>query len=1805
MPLSFVTFPERDFSGGIDARSSEIQIDPGYARDILNADIIEKRVKKRKGYQGYAGNLPVRVTSVEYKNTDNQICFTLDGSLDLSANQSTPIIVYGRTSSSITSGGPFTNAGDVAKYYDSFEVQAKKVLATGTNTLEVDNTEHDIDSASQFVEIVESTSSNNRSHSLIYADAIQIDESTYDIDIDYTNGTGAAKNAYVYYKDKTPSGGSIYVGTISHTGSGSETFNITAATHALSSYNLLIRVQEDLGLEREFIIPDSVEIQTDGQVNITIDSSSAKTFYAILSPAPSGNLVSGTVAAGATSSLTIEDIESPWIFVSIYVEQSPGGTKEQVIPNTVTYNDATGDVDIEFVNSTASDTNFFVYYEFGSIRASQICVADATISADVTDTRPQLSIWGLDHSEIYGTTATTSREGWVNHIDAYKRSGESRLIAGLGGNIFSARTYSEESSTYLYPQLYPYLQGRLASEHVVGPCFWVNGSTPARTRGYVTGSNVSSSNEATISAVEYDSGNGWTKYTLSLTSMSILDSTGASTTIGNVISTTTDLEDYLTVTQMSNSRHEGTFKIKQVTSGTDEVYIWADNSSITGTNLDDTGCAGKATLNSDRLTLLANAPFISGDILTNPNISGASLTITVKSSSTTSVTTTGWSSLVTVPSGVVTTGTRTSAVIPMRSSLLALGSSVTNLLRGDMISYTGINRLLRVKSINPDSDKTVNITADGTTATATLTSGDTSALRTGAKISLLYAGVYTGVQTIASIPTTTTFTFSTSSSDSASSATLVGATAEVDENLTWSDTESDTNCFRVEKRWIPIEAPDDSYGLTPNTYIRHFDNKTYALQDFLRSNTVVDNMYITNGSDEVQKFDGTNTYRAGLIPWQPGLFTTVDENAAAKIPADNPTATPSAISVNIFTVPAGDEKKFPIGSRVRHRFTGGYNDYNVLDSYYPGTGSDGFVKVQKTTTGSISLGSSPTLTRLSSIRYYFRLNAIDANNNIIASAVTGSQDFVVELAGDAAVNIKMVGMPVWDVYDYDRLEVEIYRTLINEVAPFYKIDTIQMDFDNTQGYINYTDVYSDDNLIDLDETSVLKGAELGIAWSDPLRAKYVTALGNRLVLGNIKDYPELDIQLVAQGSVTNSTYAGKKFTFRRDDTASGTTTDMVNTCVYEFINGTTGDVSSVSIGTDDFTVNVSGSTASISVGDWIYLTYENPFPQTGVTSTTFVDVDVNTGLDTITITSHGLVDNQEVKLENSGGALPTGLDSSTTYYIINATTNDFQLSTSLGGSAVDITAASGGGTHSIFLQGNNLTYSGWWQIASKTSSSVTINLTGAAAVNSYPDKYVLATDPTDIPVLLGADGNLGMFNGDSLDLFDTMRRMSLAINTTMRMVDTGISGMATFTPWMISRAGNDVAQAGRLIIRQPRADSTTMEVLLPSSFSGSGVSFSVFVNGVRQSTSAQISASTKLFPSRILVSYENYPEIMDNPTAIVESESDSVIDVNSADGQQITGIIPFFGESAFGAAQQSGVLVVFKESSIYLVDINEKIAGRNPVQRIESEGLGCTAPYSIAPTKNGIMFGNESGLYCLRRNQTIEYLGKFMERKWKDSVNLSSLDVVQGHSYGLGRQYKVSVPLNSDTSNSEVYVYDHTLESSAKYGAWTRYDNHPATGWANLAPEAYFGTTSGRIMSIRRAGESSDYRDDSSAISFRLDTRANDFGNGGVRKVFGNIITHYRVSYRNTGTTFKTALDTERTYYTSTTPIIPVSDIGTYTAQDVVSVSHSINRRRGMFLQVRIENSTIDEDLEISGIDFRVAGLSDSGILEARNTQDK
>lgn len=124
----------------------------------------------------------------------------------------------------------------------------------------------------------------------------------------------------------------------------------------------------------------------------------------------------------------------------------------------------------------------------------------------------------------------------------------------------------------------------------------------------------------------------------------------------------------------------------------------------------------------------------------------------------------------------------------------------------------------------------------------------------------------------------------------------------------------------------------------------------------------------------------------------------------------------------------------------------------------------------------------------------------------------------------------------------------------------------------------------------------------------------------------------------------------------------------------------------------------------------------------------------NATTDIFTSNAHGLTNEDKVQL-TTATTLPAGLSLATSYYVITATTNTFQLSATPNGSAIDITDA-GTGAHTYHLKGKAVYVGDWKYVAMSLTFSSTPTMTikfQAAITDTFncPD-FASVQSPTNI-----------------------------------------------------------------------------------------------------------------------------------------------------------------------------------------------------------------------------------------------------------------------------------------------------------------------------------------------------------------------------------------------------------------------------------------------------------------------------------------
>lgn len=1649
MSYQFQTISFKTFGRGINADSSPNELGEGFSERLTNVDVSGNALMKRRGYEGYAGWLPLRVREAQH-TSDGKMKLFFDGSVSFINADSSPIVVYGRLSSgTATSGTPFfTDDANSVHYFNTYvgSVPYTFVAPSGTGSGFNPYPSSDVMLMTQ-----RNTVSATASSSWFLADSYSIDSLTpFDGSITWS-GLASSIDVFISSYELTGAAGREIVTTYT---APSSTYTKTIDISTLDNLTPVLQFYYDsAGVWKQFI-PESVTIDTDlGEVSVHTDLVSSTDIKVLIYAPTAASVYDATIPSGG-GSLTVPS--SPEFFAfTCYSNNS------MVLPDSVVYDSVTSNTVYTF-SSLPANTNVTVAVLATSTQSNFITLSTPGDTSIYSDFTPQLTVWGFNAGDLFDESRPIGAK--VMHIDSYRREAEERLMAGINGVLMKAVTYDEAVASHLFGAANIQLDARIFSDQNIGPAFAATGATASRTLGLVRADNIDSTGRALATAVAYTA-NGQATYQLSFTNKS-----------GTMAACLNANYDYLTVSGFARSVHNGTFKILSFNDALNTVTV--QNDKVTSNRYDESGALARAGVFTDRFIVqLPAARFISNDLIyitsnTALTCAGTDYNI-VLLKNVAQYYALGASSKV--------YGRRTSSLLPV--------STATNFVNGDMLTVSGILNKPRILYINTNSS--MNCTVDGNGTTATITTASDTNFKAGMKLVLLSDANFelNGEYEILSVLTPAQYTISAPWLATAASAKIVGPTLQIDESVQMYDSASPMQLY-TSSRWVPLESPTTSDNLPPTTYYQQLPSAGFTEQSTVRSTVIADNMYYANGDDPILKYDGEKVYRAGIQYWPAQLFCNVDTTTPS-IPLNSTTAGVTGRGASTFTVALGSQAAFSVGDRIIDTQDSAIYTVVTIST----NGADGLVVVDSTISGA---GSGNSIQLLNRYKYYFRLNALDANNNVIAGAATGYEDYVVDMSAAGQIKHKMVGFPAFDMYDYDSLDIEVYRTLVGSNGPYYRVGVVDLNFNNAEGYIEFTDATADEFLTTLDPVNTaLLGAEIGTTWSQPLRAKYITTMNNKLILMNVKGYPQLDLVLRADngsGSLATSALNNKYVVLRKDSEDTGITADMVNRAFYEFVTSSSGSVSGITTASTYFEVTTSAA-HGLAVKDWVYL------------------------------------------------------------------------------------------CHSAAANDNDLTFAGWYQVAAApTATTFRVTANNPTTSANDVDTWVKGSAQAYIPVYLGTDGNYAQVGANTLNELTAVQRLANCINATMRATDVTLAGQEDFKPWIAAAAGYTQGP-GRIMLRQDYISDTTFSLQLTAAITGA----SWYVDGTKRAATTEALASTPIYPSRAIVSYENYPEIFDSPDSAVHPIT-SVIDVNAADGEELTGGLPFFGSSAFSASQQEQMLIIFKQNSIHAVNLST-----GAVSKLRSRGLGCTAPFSIATTRDGIMFANASGVYKLDNNLNVVYTGLYITRIYQDEVNSDALSVATATHYAVDSSYKLSVPMNGSTLNNNVLVYNHQQEDEYGMGAWTEYTNHQASGWANQGRDSFFGTTTGSVFKVRNTDTASDFRDDGEAVAeMTIILRAEDFGNAGIRKSIPYVTTHFDMRYTSSIDTDVTVAYDLQTSFEAAGTLDFVKTANT----KIKFARASLPRRKSNYLQVKYTNSTKDEAVILAGVDYTVAGLSYLGTTE-------
>ena len=1587
--------------------------------------------------------------------------------------------------------------------------------------------------------LLQSTNPTNENNLLIQYDAVETSIATDDVTVSIQNNTLSQLEVYATLADRSVASGAYHTATTPIPANTVTTINVTGATHGKGT-SINVCLFQVTGTQYIELQPSSVTIDsTNGDTSVVIDTTGDAGFDAVIVIYPITDTLTSSSLGPGTVTFSLSGITSSFLFLQVY--EVSGTSLIRVTPDRVSVNSILGTASIQLTNNNPSATTYKAAWDYADYSTQESVPVVGSGGTGYTDLNPQMTVWGLPHRQLYsGSTGTTP--GYVTHIDTYRAQAEERAVSGLGGNLFEVVEFAEAEAELGLSQYYPNLRARVSDPVVIGPAFVDVNGPEDRTQGVLKFIQTTA-NQSSVTSASYVSGS---QVTYRLYMPRDIVNPGQGPIVIGSLNQIFNASEFLTIENMGYSVHNGDFQVvsASLVAGTDYLDVTVVNPNVDSSDWNESGSDGRAGIFTDRVPLEVICPFFEGDRLLSASWGDEQLLTVTGTSAGLEVRMDGLYTDVSVPDGLLLVGARTSRIIPLRS--INAIPTTEDLVAGDILNFTGLARELRAKFVNPRADETgVSISPNsqsGVVKPIRVNVANSDFFQVGQRILLLNAGVFTGEQVVSAInsPTQIEVEGDQYIPTAIIGAVIVGYNVEVDEEFDWYDSLTSTVAFTTARRWIPIEQPDSGYAQVPANRYRYFNSEAYDNQPFLRSTMVQDTMYLTNGLDAVQRYDGRNLTRAGFFRWQANAYLTVDASVAAIVPntyqIDN--AKVKSVGTNFFEVDKYLDKHFVVGETIRYtNVTSGtttVRDLTITRTWEGNTES--FIEVDIDGTALLT-GGTKTLNKVNVYSYYYRLNLIDANNNRIASAITGAQDARVELAQSATIRHLLVRPPFLDNFDYARIEIEIYRTKAGLSAPYYLIGVVKPNWNQSgDSYIEFVDTKNDSVLRDVDQDAVmvaLLGQELGQTWTGPLRSKYVTSASNSLVLANFKTWPTLTLQPVkvsSSSTPTTSDFVGRKMLLKRDFRDRGTTTDNTNRMNFEFLSSGAHTIvpANITIDYDTNELEIPSTAHGLAESNWIYLFYSD------ATTATLANVDPRLG-------------------------------------------GHYQVTSVPGANAFRI------------------------RVSNELIESVTLAALNGQDVN----RYVHATNPNDVPVWLGFDRLYGTKAGLNQLRLEPMTYLFLRLANAINSAQAACIA-ANFTPWIVANAGGEYAN-NELVLEAPYVSDLLFSMSIPA-FSD----VNLFANGVRADAASTAIARVQLFPSRLLVSYPNYPEIFDAPSSFLDTDSESAIDINPSDGQEITGVIPFFGDSAFGAAQKDGILLVFKTASVYLVNLNAKRAGQPCVQRLDTRGLGCTAPFSIAPTQNGIMFANQSGIYRITTSLQCQYIGRRVERIWKEEVDATALDLTaHGHYYPLGHQYKLSIPytVDGEAYSQRVLVYNTVREYTAdgyRDGSWTSYSNIPAIGWANMLERALFATPEGEVFTLRMTGDSTDYRDDGAPIAAMATLRALDFGTANIRKAVGSFTVQFRPEDKDSNVVVEAAIDLIDNWEELDPAVVSrqrkVGNINSRSIQQLAVIQYMSNKRKGVFYQLRISNNQLDQGLQVNGVDVSVAGIGGEGIIQARET---
>lgn len=434
----------------------------------------------------------------------------------------------------------------------------------------------------------------------------------------------------------------------------------------------------------------------------------------------------------------------------------------------------------------------------------------------------------------------------------------------------------------------------------------------------------------------------------------------------------------------------------------------------------------------------------------------------------------------------------------------------------------------------------------------------------------------------------------------------------------------------------------------------------------------------------------------------------------------------------------------------------------------------------------------------------------------------------------------------------------------------------------------------------------------------------------------------------------------------------------------------------------------------------------------------FVDGDVTVGTDSISETAHGFYTGMQGNL-TSTGTLPAGLVTSVTYFIIATDADNYKLALTevlaLAGTAVDITAATGGGTHTltpVVISNNAITYTATGSFAETITDVVSETI-----VKNY--SYIGVHDFWYVDSGVKVQRLVAVSDEPKLYFFDA--------NGNRKEIDKDAGATALSSPTKVN-----FLTANNILIIGFDATANTPKKYAPAistdwfDLGGPPPNFEFMELHL-----GRVFANDKTDLDRL-----HYSPPGDVETWNGNGDS-GAIDISFGDGDPV-------GLTAIGRPFKGHFYIAKKTKIIDLLGDAPENFRIEPV----TEGLGMVTNRSVIPVDfDDLVYVSDRGIHSLIATDTQgDFSSNFLSRKIQptfNSFNPARLDKIQGAYLPDLNSFAFTVSSETSTINDDIYLFN-ILEQE-----WYKWPNANAQSlttrlFNDRERRFVWGTDAGRIV---------------------------------------------------------------------------------------------------------------------------------------------